>query len=186
MRVMRLPIPEAGPRPGPSRSRQTSLWTPKPERSPAIRPASDEDRVPLAVIFAAVAEERDGIATEPPVDIQAQAASWRLNGTFVAAVDRELIGSIHLEASPHGYAEVSMAISREWRGQGVGSTLLTHAINWSRQHDLHKLSLAVFAHNNAAIALYRKFGFTQEGRRVKHCRRSSRELWDVLIMGLLL
>ena len=52
--------------------------------------------------------------------------------------------------------------------------------------DLHKLSLSVFAHNDAAIALYRKFGFVEEGRRVKHYRRASGELWDSLEMGLLL
>jgi RimJ/RimL family protein N-acetyltransferase len=51
---------------------------------------------------------------------------------------------------------------------------------------LHKLSLSVFAHNAAAIALYRKFGFVEEGRRVKQYRRSSGELWDVIDMGLLL
>ena len=35
-------------------------------------------------LFAAVAEERDGIATEPPVDLDARAASWRLESIFVA------------------------------------------------------------------------------------------------------
>jgi len=34
-----------------------------------IRLARDDDRLPLALLFAAVAEERDGIATEPPVDV---------------------------------------------------------------------------------------------------------------------
>jgi len=32
-------------------------------------------------------------------------------------------------------------------------------------------------HNAAAIALYRKFGFVEEGRRVKHYRRASGELF---------
>ena len=42
------------------------------------------------------------------------------------------------------------------------------AIEWARERGLHKLSLGVFAHNAAAIALYRKFGFLEEGRRIKH------------------
>ena len=37
-------------------------------------------------------------------------------------------------------------------------------------------SLAVFAHNDAAIGLYRKLGFAEEGRRVKRFRRQSGEL----------
>ena len=51
---------------------------------------------------------------------------------------------------------------------------------------MHKLSLSVFAHNAAAIGLYRKVGFVEEGRRIKHFRRSSGELWDAVEMGLLL
>ena len=151
-----------------------------------IRPACDEDRLPLAVLFAAVAEERDGIATEPPVDVEARAASWTLDGVFVAVAGAEIVGSVHVDRSRHGFGEIGMAIAREWRGCGVGSALLAAAIEWARERGLHKLSLGVFPHNAGAIALYRKFGFVEEGRRVKHYRRASGELWDALEMGLLL
>ncbi len=157
-----------------------------PDAAFQIRLASDDDRLPLAVIFAAVAEERDGIATEPPVDLEARAASWTLDGTLVAVDGGEIIGSLHVDASQHGFGEIGMAVSREWRGRGVGSALLAAAIEWARERNLHKLSLSVFAHNAAAIALYRKFGFVEEGRRVKHYRRASGELWDAIEMGLLL
>jgi ribosomal protein S18 acetylase RimI-like enzyme len=79
-----------------------------------------------------------------------------------------------------------MAVLPEWRGRGVGSALLSAAIEWSRQRGLHKLSLSVFPQNKAALALYRKFGFVEEGRRIKQYRRSSGELWDAIEMGLLL
>jgi RimJ/RimL family protein N-acetyltransferase len=136
-----------------------------------IRPAVDEDRMPLALVYAVVAEERDGIGAEPPVDVEARAASWTLDGTIVATADRE---------------EIGMAIAREWRGRGVGSALMEAAIDWARERGLHKLSLGVFAHNAAGLALYRKYGFVEEGRRVKHYRRQSGELWDSIEMGLLL
>ena len=151
-----------------------------------VRPASDDDRLPLAVLFAAVAEERNGIATEPPVDVEERAASWTLHGTLVAVAGAEIVGSLHLDASRHGFGEIGMAVARDWRGRGVGSALLAAAIELARERDLHKLSLGVFAHNAAAIALYRKFGFVEEGRRVKHYRRASGELWDSIEMGLLL
>jgi len=79
-----------------------------------------------------------------------------------------------------------MAVARPWRGRGVGSALVAAAIEKARAEGLHKLSLEVFPHNDAAIALYRKFGFVEEGRRVKHYRRASGELWDSVVMGLLL
>ena len=138
-----------------------------------IRPADDDDRLPLAVLFAAVAEERNGIATEPPVDVEARAASWTLDGTLVAVAGAAIVGSLHVEQSRFGFGELGMAVAREWRGRGVGSALLAAAIEWARERDLHKLSLSVFPHNAAAIALYRKFGFVEEGRRLKHYRRAS-------------
>jgi len=118
----------------------------------------------MADVFAAVAEERDGIATEPPVDVEARAASWTLDGTFVALVGTELLGSVHVEVSQHGFGEIGMAVSREWRGRGVGSALMVAAIEWAREQGLHKLSLSVWPQNAAAIALYRKYGFVEEGR----------------------
>jgi ribosomal protein S18 acetylase RimI-like enzyme len=151
-----------------------------------IRPARDEDRLPMAVVFAAVAEERDGIGTEPPVDVEARAASWTLDGTFVAHADSRILGSMHVDVSRHGYGEVNMAVAREWRGRGVGSALMVVAIDWAHGCGLHKLSLSVWPHNAAAIALYRKYGFVEEGRRVKQVRRQSGELRDVVDMGLLL
>ena len=51
-----------------------------------IRPAVDSDRMPLARLHAAVAEERDGIAAEPPVDLERRAAYWNLDWTLVANV----------------------------------------------------------------------------------------------------
>jgi ribosomal protein S18 acetylase RimI-like enzyme len=151
-----------------------------------IRPACDDDRIPLAVVFAAVAEERDGIGTEPPVDVEARAASWTLDGLLVAVADGKVMGSIHVGTSGHGFGEIGMAVAREWRGRGVGSALMEAAIDWARAQGLHKLSLGVFAHNAAGLALYRRYGFVEEGRRVKHYRRQSGELWDSIEMGLLL
>jgi RimJ/RimL family protein N-acetyltransferase len=149
-----------------------------------IRPAEERDRPPLANLFAAVAEERDGIAAEPPIDVERRAATFRLDGTFVALASEEVVGMLHVERSRFGFGEIGMLVGREWRGRGVGSALLTAAIAWSREHGLHKLILSVFPHNAGAIALYRKFGFVEEGRRAKQIRRANGELWDLIEMGL--
>jgi hypothetical protein len=62
-----------------------------------IRLATDEDRLQLARLFAAVAEERDGIAAEPPVDVERHAAGCPLDRTFVAVSDGTVIGRLHVE-----------------------------------------------------------------------------------------
>jgi RimJ/RimL family protein N-acetyltransferase len=152
----------------------------------SVRLATDADRYPLAMLFAAVAEERDGIAAEPPVDVERRASRWELDRTFVAFVGSEIVGELHIEPTPFGFGEVGMMVAAGWRGRGIGTALLVDAIAWARQRGLHKLSLGVFPSNEPALALYRKLGFVEEGRRVKHIRRVSGELWDLVEMGLLL
>ena len=51
---------------------------------------------------------------------------------------------------------------------------------------LHKLCLEVFPTNDAALALYRRHGFAEEGRRANQYRRANGELWDAIAMDLLL
>jgi RimJ/RimL family protein N-acetyltransferase len=97
-----------------------------------------------------------------------------------------VVGCLHVEQSSFGYGEIGMMVARDWRGQGVGSALVAAAIEWGREHRLHKLTLSVFPHNEAAIALYRRFNFEEEGYRPKQMRRSDGELWDLIEMGLLL
>ena len=115
-----------------------------------------------------------------------RAATFDLHGTFVAEAGQKIVGSLNVRVSRFGFGELGMAVARPWRGRGVGTALVEAAIAWSRDQGLHKLSLSVFPHNEAAIALYRKFGLVAEGRRTKQFRRSSGELWDSIEMGLLL
>jgi RimJ/RimL family protein N-acetyltransferase len=153
-----------------------------------VRPALADDVRMMAELMAAVAAERDGIATEPPVDIDERAALFARSvaGSLVAVAGGQIIGMLHVEASRHGFGELGMLVHRDWRGRGVGSAPVQAAIDWARGHALHKLCLEVFAQNAAAIALCRKCGFTEEGRRARQYRRASGELWDTIMMGLLL
>jgi ribosomal-protein-alanine N-acetyltransferase len=151
-----------------------------------VRPAQPADARAMAELFAAVAQERDGIASEPPTDIEERTALFARStyGTVVAAAGGQLIGSLHVTASRHGFGDLGMLVDHRWRGRGVGSALLQAAIGWAREQQLHKLCLEVFPHNTAAVALYRKHGFVEEGRRTRQYHRSSGEFWDTIIMGL--
>ncbi|MGH8802394.1 MAG: GNAT family N-acetyltransferase [Casimicrobiaceae bacterium] len=59
---------------------------------------------------------------------------------------------------------IGMSVRDDWHGRGVGSALLAAVIdlaeNWA---GYTRLELIVYADNAAALALYRKFGFTVEG-----------------------
>jgi RimJ/RimL family protein N-acetyltransferase len=151
-----------------------------------LRAAEPADARAMAQLYATVAAERDGIATEPPVDISERAALFaRTAGdTVVAIAGGQVIGMLHVDVSRFGFGELGMLVDRDWRGRGVGSALVRAAIDWARGRGLHKLSLEVFAHNAGAIALYRKAGFVEEGRRIRQYRRASGEFWDAIVMGL--
>ena len=153
-----------------------------------VRPAAADDARAMAELFAAVAVERTGIATEPPVDIDERTALFARTaaGSLVAVGGGQIVGMLHVEVSRHGFGEIGMLVDRDWRGCGVGRALVQAAISWARGRGLHKLCLEVFAHNTAAIALYRKSGFVEEGRRTRQYRRANGELWDSVVMGLAL
>jgi RimJ/RimL family protein N-acetyltransferase len=88
--------------------------------------------------------------------------------------------------SSYGVADFGMMVAAERRGQGIGSALLAAAVDWARAAGAHKVALQVWPANEAGIGLYRKFGFEQEGRLRRHYRRRNGELWDAIVMGLLL
>ena len=110
--------------------------------------------------------------------------------TIVAVADGRVVGSIGIRREDwrnnRHIATFGMSILKDHRGRGIGSALLAEALRWARSHDVEKVSLTVYPHNARAVALYRKFGFVEEGRRVKQYRRASGELWDAVDMGLLL
>jgi L-amino acid N-acyltransferase YncA len=154
----------------------------------AIRPAEAQDAAVMARLFAAVAEERTGIATEPPVDLDARTAAFASSADSILVADAAgaIVGTIYVEAGRFGAGDIGMLVDAAWRGRGVGTALLLAAIERSREQGLHKLCLEVFPSNETAVALYRKCGFAEEGRREKQYRRASGELWDSVLMGLLL
>ncbi|ELI6433668.1 GNAT family N-acetyltransferase [Aeromonas salmonicida subsp. salmonicida] len=87
---------------------------------------------------------------------------------LVAEVDGLLVGqiSLHMEPNPRRkhVAGIGMGVRDDWAGKRVGSALMAAALdladNWL---NLRRIELTVYRDNAAALALYRKFGFEQEG-----------------------
>lgn len=160
-----------------------------------IRPACEEDLLAMVDLLAAVAEEGRWIGTEAPVDREARLARFSAaltddrSALFVAvaaAGGGEVVGQVGVELRPYDVAELGMLVAPGWRGRGVGTALLDAAIGWAREAGAHKVALQVWPHNRAARALYEKFGFVEEGVLRRHYRRRNGELWDAVVMGLVL
>ncbi len=81
-------------------------------------------------------------------------------------------------------ARIEMMVDSPFRAAGVGSALLAGIIEWGVENpEVSKLSLQVYAHNEPAVALYRKFGFVEEGRRVGEYRFADGSTRDDLLMA---
>lgn len=148
-----------------------------------VRGAEERDRLPMARLFAAVAAERTGIASEPPVDVDARAARFDLDTTFVAEADGEIAGFIVLYPDGEGGADLGMLVAKSRRRQGIGRALVEAAVSWAQAQGLQRLVLDVFGRNAGAIALYRACGFVADGR-TRDIPRASGEVWEAVGMTL--
>ncbi|WP_286884537.1 GNAT family N-acetyltransferase [Aneurinibacillus sp. UBA3580] len=52
-----------------------------------------------------------------------------------------------------------------FQGYGIGSKLMDYSLQWAKHHGLEKVCLDVFADNERAIDMYKKYGFVVEGYR---------------------
>jgi len=99
---------------------------------------------------------------------------------LVAEIDGKIVGNLGLhQAAPslrrrHAYG-VGMAVHDAYQRKGVGSALMTAAIdladNWMQ---IKRLELEVYTDNTPALALYKKFGFEIEGTLRMHAYRNGR------------
>jgi ribosomal protein S18 acetylase RimI-like enzyme len=159
-------------------------------RPVSVREATLADVDALVAILVEVAGEGRWIATEAPVDVDRRrrrmAADVESDDAIVLVAEAggEAVGQAGLHLASYGVADLGMAVAAAWRGRGVGTALLAEAVDRARKAGAHKLSLQVWPHNTAALALYERFGFRREGYLTRHYRRRSGELWDAVVMGL--
>jgi putative acetyltransferase len=158
-----------------------------------VRPARPGDAEAFVELWKAVAAERRFIRTER-VDRSVRYYRRRFfrrtwgddQATLVAVHGDQVVGHLHVarEDSPvtRHVASLGMTVASDWRGKGVGSALMAEAIRWARSVGVEKLALSVYPDNEAALALYRKFGFQEEGRLTGHSKKSI-GYRDEIVMG---
>jgi len=77
---------------------------------------------------------------------------------------------------------LGMGLLPEFRGRGLGSKLLLSTLDHAKRFGLEKVELNVYTSNAAAIALYKKFGFEEEGL-IKKYRKLDGHYFDCLAMA---
>ena len=86
---------------------------------------------------------------------------------LVAELEGKVVGQLGMQVCQNPrrrhVAELGMGVREEYQGQGIGSALLRAALemadNWL---NIRRVELTVYPSNEAAIALYERFGFEVE------------------------
>ncbi len=146
----------------------------------------------MAQVIRSVANERDWIATQPPVDVGERADRLReaiatgLSESWVLVESERVIGTLGLTRASWdpAVATLGMAIVAVGRGRGGGRALVEAALAWARSSRMRKLDLEVYVDNARAVRLYAQAGFAVEGLRRDHYRTTDGRVRSTLLMAL--
>lgn len=108
---------------------------------------------------------------------------------LVAEYENLVIGNIDLTGNRRKVMEhtavIGMGMLKEWRNSGLGTALLDTAIEWARQNPVLELIwLQVYTANKAALHLYRKMGFEENGI-MKSFFKHNNDYFDNLTMTMI-
>ncbi len=93
------------------------------------------------------------------------------------AGDNHIIGILEAIQSDGGQRpetahvlNIGLHLIEEFRGFGIGASMLHYAEEWAREHEFRELETSVFTTNKRSLNLFRKAGFLNECTKVKRIR----------------
>lgn len=106
---------------------------------------------------------------------------------LVAEIGGKIVGSLHFSGGARPRTahtgEFGVSVLKKHWGKGIGTELIRYLIEWSRGTGIiRKINLRVRRDNHAAIHLYKKLGFIEEGI-ISRDLRICGEFLDTLHMG---
>lgn len=137
-----------------------------------VRLAKENDIESIQRIYNQGIEDRIATLETQPKDIKYM-NEWYGNhqGRFkviVAEKDEVVVGWASLNqyngrCAYNGVADLSIYISRDYRGKGIGSFLLESLEQLAKENEFHKIVLFTFSFNGLGQGLYRKNGYREVG-----------------------
>ncbi len=161
------------------------FFTIKDGRKIYMREAFVEDAERLHEFYKKVTSETEYLITKPSevYDEFSERQLIRLYRSqsnrlyIVAFYAAEIIGTLKLAGNRRfrvrHVAELSIAVLRDFQGLGVGSGMMSEALNWAKEHGIIRVELTVVESNKRAIEFYKKFGFEIEGRLKSYAKLST-------------
>lgn len=100
---------------------------------------------------------------------------------YVAKAGGETVGYIGMHCAADECYVANVGVAQNYRGEGIGSSLVNYAIERAREMKMSFISLEVRPSNETAVKIYERFGFERVGLR-KNFYSEPKE--DGLIMTL--
>ena len=165
-------------------------------RTVTLRHATPEDAAPLVAYVRAVLGESEHFLLTPAefTFTVEQEAGWlraRVENpgavTIIACAGDDVIGVLGVDRGGKRRTEhvltFGISLRATWRGQGIGTAMLRMLLDWAEANPLiEKVCLSAFAGNTRALALYRRCGFVEEGRRPRAFKLGSDRYDDEVLM----
>lgn len=154
-----------------------------------IRRAREDDFGDIWQIFHEVVSRGDTYAYDPDTTPEQARALWMSPSvaTFVACVGPEVVGTYTLKPNQPGLgshvANASYMVKAAARGRGVGQAMCEHSLEEARR--LNYLAMQfnfVVSTNEAAVALWKRCGFSIVGTLPKAFRHPRMGLVDAYVM----
>ncbi|WP_435347739.1 GNAT family N-acetyltransferase [Haloarchaeobius sp. HRN-SO-5] len=148
------------------------------DETATVRPARQEDIGDIVDVVETIAAEGNYVvATRLAEEVTRDDVLLRHNESgnrmfFVATVDDETVGWLHVEAvqSPmmEHTAELTLGVLEQYRDEGVGSTLMERGLDWAQTQGFRKIYQNLPATNERAVAFLEDEGWSVESTREGH------------------
>ena len=79
---------------------------------------------------------------------------------------------------------ITLMVNSDYQNKGIGSLLMDKLINLSESLNIIRLELCVFRDNYKAINLYKKFGFKEEGIKVKSALKNGEYIDEIMMVRI--
>ena len=156
-----------------------------------VRLARGPDREGLIETIRAVAAAGRYIEAESVADVlEDEGAVLRRHPVrsrlvFVARTDDEVVGWVHLDLPGleklRHTAVLTVGVHPDWRGHGVGGTLLERGERWASEHGYERLYNSIPSTNAEAIDWLEEHGWREEAVREGHYRIDGEAVDEVMM-----
>ena len=102
----------------------------------------------------------------------------------VAGEPKAAIGFVIGQLAADEAEILSIGVSPNWQRAGLGTRLLEGLARAARRGEAKRIFLEVAEDNAPAVALYKKLGFVETGRRKRYYERAGKEPVDALTLML--